>query len=509
MSKVQQELCNICLEQYNKKIAIDDIKYLTGNKIACIKCNYSTCTHCTKKYLLSSNNDAHCMSCKNPWDREFLMDNFTKVFVNKDYKKHRENILIDREKALLPATMKIIDRENKCEELREEQNRIRQELEEKLYEIDIKIWNLQNSSNKNKKERNKFIKNCPVEDCNGFLSSQWKCGICTTYTCKNCHEVIGKRRKLDDGSLSELPPHTCNEENVKTAMLLTKECKNCPKCAAPIYKIDGCNQMWCVECKTAFDWRTSEIITGHFHNPHYYEWVRQNNNGEVPREPGDNPCNQHIHITTLKRHIRKIIDENKFKNVGNSESLLYKQKYRLNYISTFFESLHRQCEHTTHIIIDDLNRINLLNDEEHLFNLNLAVRRSYLMGSITEEELKIDIQKKEKKRLKALDKKQIYQTFVTVCEDYFAKITNSDSIDNLLNCLNEIINFINHINKQLIKHKKTFNCVTYQFDLFKRQHREYRNYRDRNDNPLYVTVVIIDQFKNNNLVTLTNEEFIF
>ena len=131
------------------------------------------------------------------------------------------------------------------------------------------------------------------------------------------------------------------------------------------------------------------------------------------------------------------------------------------------------------------------------------------MGSITEEELKIDIQKKEKKRLKALDKKQIYQTFVTVCEDYFAKITNSDSIDNLLNCLNEIINFINHINKQLIKHKKTFNCVTYQFDLFKRQHREYRNYRDRNDNPLYVTVVIIDQFKNNNLVTLTNEEFIF
>ena len=59
MSKVQPELCNICLEQYNKKIAIDDIKYLTGNKIACIKCNYSTCTHCTKKYLLSSNNDAH------------------------------------------------------------------------------------------------------------------------------------------------------------------------------------------------------------------------------------------------------------------------------------------------------------------------------------------------------------------------------------------------------------------------------------------------------------------
>ena len=43
------------------------------------------------------------------------------------------------------------------------------------------------------------------------------------------------------------------------------------------------------------------------------------------------------------------------------------------------------------------------------------------MGSITEEELKIDIQKKEKKRLKALDKKQK----TNKVSKYFNKLINT------------------------------------------------------------------------------------
>ena len=29
-----------------------------------------------------------------------------------------------------------------------------------------------------KTERKAFIKRCPADDCRGFLSSQWKCGLC-------------------------------------------------------------------------------------------------------------------------------------------------------------------------------------------------------------------------------------------------------------------------------------------------------------------------------------------
>ena len=464
MSKIVDDsnVCNVCLEECNRHIKIsEDLSYRTGKKITCYKCDYISCTYCTKKYLLSSNNDAHCMNCKQQWDREFLSNNFTKTFITKDYKKHRENTLCNREKALLPSTMKIIDRENRIIELREEQEQIRNELQKKLEDIDIEIWNIQNYRSK-RKDKNKFIKKCSVNDCNGFLSSQWKCGICSTYACSKCHEIIGKRQKLDNGSFSELPEHECKEENVKTAMLLNKECKNCPKCAAPIYKIDGCNQMWCVECKTAFDWKTNEIITGgYFHNPHYYEWLRQNNNGrEIPRNPNDNLCNDNaiVSIMNLQTKLNKIYTNN----------VKTFTKYNLKYIIYFLQSLHRECIHINYVIIEDLNDKNLLNDENYLFNLNVELRKKLLKNEITEDTFKQEIQKKEKKRLKAIDKKQIYETFRAVCNDIFRKIVDDPTIDNLMISLNEIINFINHINEQFVKHSKIFNCIVHTYNLVNR-----------------------------------------
>jgi len=460
MSRVPDEPCNICLENYNKKINNDNENYYTGNKITCVKCDYSSCTFCTTKYLLNSNNDAHCMNCKNPWDRNFLTQKFTKKFINVEYKKHRENILCEREKALLPATMKVIEKENTIIELRELKEKYRQEMEDKLYEFDVKIWELEHSSNKNKKEKNKFIKNCPVNDCNGFLSSQWKCGICSTITCKSCHEIIGKREKLPNGNLSDLPNHTCLDENIKTAMLLSKECKNCPKCASPIFKIDGCDQMWCVECQTAFSWRTSEIITGHFHNPHYYEWLRQNNNGNVPREPGDQPCGGDVHVRDLMRHLKQLCD--------GVETYVYKSNtFDIYLVRSFILSVHRNCTHLTHVTIEDFNRNNNLNDDNYLFNSNLKLRKDFLKGNITEEHFKKEVQKKEKKRQKFLNLKQIYQTFVTVCNDIFIRIINTNNMSDVINYTFQIICFINHINIQLNTHKDIYNCVTWEFDYIK------------------------------------------
>ena len=514
MDTKEEDLCNICLEEYNKIITIQDLVYKTGNKITCIKCEYSTCTHCTKKYLLSSNNDAHCMSCKHNWDREFLINNITKVFVSKEYKLHRENTLCDREKSLLPSTMKIIEKEQRIKQLIEEKNRVRIKMQEMLYTFDIKIWDLQNSNDKTKKNRNKFIKKCSVDGCNGFLSSQWKCGICETFSCNHCHEIIGKKNKLDNGGVSILPHHECNSDNVKTAILLSKECKNCPKCATPIYKIDGCNQMWCIECKTAFDWRTTEIITGNFHNPHYYEWLRQNNNGDIPREPGDEPCGGNIQVNHLRTHINKMItSENNKDNLGkilniNTDSNMYcnVNKYNYKLILSFIESLHRECEHITFVTINDLDRSNMLNDDNYIFNLNVNLRKSYLKGIINEKDFKTDIQKKEKKRLKALDKKQIYHTLVTVCNDIFRKIINNNTSDHLILCLNELITFINMINKQFIKHKDIFNCVVNIFMIERKKYKVY-SYRNSKNNDQETRVSIETYKYNNNYNLITDELF--
>ena len=39
-----------------------------------------------------------------------------------------------------------------------------------------------------------FIRKCGVEDCRGFLSEQWKCGLCDTTTCKKCLEILNKNQ---------------------------------------------------------------------------------------------------------------------------------------------------------------------------------------------------------------------------------------------------------------------------------------------------------------------------
>jgi hypothetical protein len=72
-----------------------------------------------------------------------------------------------------------------------------------------------------------FIRPCPNNECRGFLSTRYKCGICGTRTCPQCLEIKGEN-------------HECIEENIKTAELIRKDTKPCPSCGTSISKIEGC-----------------------------------------------------------------------------------------------------------------------------------------------------------------------------------------------------------------------------------------------------------------------------
>src|ERR1700759_4394114 len=85
--------------------------------IICAKCNWTTCLKCTQKVLLMSDSDPQCMACKNPWMKDFLYKNCKAPFVNGDFKKHREDVLLEREKNLLPQTQLLLEEELKKESL--------------------------------------------------------------------------------------------------------------------------------------------------------------------------------------------------------------------------------------------------------------------------------------------------------------------------------------------------------------------------------------------------------
>ena len=151
-------------------------------------------------------------------------------------------------------------------------------------------------SNRDKKivKRN-FIRKCGNNGCRGFLNNKWNCGLCNTVTCHDCHEVKNEN-------------HECKESNLETAKLLKKDTKSCPKCGVLIFKIDGCNQIFCTSCHVAFCWKTGNIETT-IHNPHYFEWLRQT--GRDERAPNEIQCGRE-----LNHYFLSSIPVSKFKNIS-------------------------------------------------------------------------------------------------------------------------------------------------------------------------------------------------
>ena len=296
--------CSVCLEKITGSVR---------KEVPCQYCQYAACLTCVKRYMLESPQDAHCMNCKRAWNREFIDSYLSMSFRKNALKAHREEILVDREKARLPLLQPRVSAKVRADEMNVQildSLKMVAELEKTVAAARHNIIALQNRQYRlreiaagrippteenavgDKKEVRQFTQKCPVEDCRGFLSSQWKCGTCQTYVCHECLVPKGKERDA---------AHTCNEDTKATAALIRKETKPCPKCGMGISKVDGCDQMWCISCQTPFSWSTGRLVFGVVHNPHYYQWLRTQNGGEAPRVAGDIPCGGLVNFYTLER----------------------------------------------------------------------------------------------------------------------------------------------------------------------------------------------------------------
>jgi len=258
-------------------------------------------------------------------------------------------------------------------------------------------------------EKRQFVRACPFADCKGFLSTVWKCGMCDNWACPECHEVKGPNKDS---------AHTCDPNNVATAQLLAKDSRNCPKCAAMIFKINGCDQMYCTQCHTAFSWRTGRIETGTVHNPHYYEYMRAQ--GTLARNPGDVPCGgfpDYVVVLTILRNMTRA--DSRYVLISNA---------------------HRAYGHCQWAVIPryDTNRI-----ED-----NRDLRIKFMIGDISNDVFKSKIQQREKARQRKTDIRQVMEMLMAVLNDLFQTFVQNKEVDTLCTSLRELQN---HVNTTLTK----------------------------------------------------------
>jgi hypothetical protein len=247
---------------------------------------------------------------------------------------------------------------------------------------------LYNGEEQEGRQRREFIMKCADEECRGFLSSSYKCGTCEKWTCSQCLVVVGKDKDV---------PHTCDPNTVETAKTIKTETHPCPKCGTRIFKIDGCDQMWCVMegCGTAFSWNSGHVVTGAVHNPHYYEWLRRT--GGATREIADIPCG------------------------GLPAVIQLIQALRTGYIppdtrNTLME-IHRNIRELIEMRLRDYPA-----RPPALANKDIDV--SYLMNKITEVEWQRHLELDEAKFIRKKEIGQILQTLATAGADLMNYIVN-------------------------------------------------------------------------------------
>lgn len=362
--------CPICCEDYTEKLR---------RPIQCPECKNSICLNCFKKHM----NEDRNLKCMFPdCEKEFSFIDISKITQNISFSNEIMDklalITLDEEKNFLPKRQKIAKKileKQKFEERERERTKLRYEIRTARYQLERKLKNdydnceelasinfklvqlhyernnlyrlhqakkynelkpfderinsidkqsqteRQNLGIESKERNYTFIKQCSFKNCKGFLENNseekgWKCTICEKFTCRKCHEPLVSTIDENDKKVK----HTCNEDIVANLKEMKKDTKPCPKCGQGIFKIDGCNSMFCIDCQTYFDWKTSKIYKRSVHNPDAVRWMREQ--GRAIPGPADDVCtdplvNNTVYYNWLARIARNIFDKTTCDTITN------------------------------------------------------------------------------------------------------------------------------------------------------------------------------------------------
>lgn len=423
--------CTICTDSFNKR---------SRTKVTC-ECGFEACRDCVKKYLLSQPKDAHCMSCKMNWNRVFLFDSLGRSFLSKEYKHHLENVLLEKELPLMPQTQPYVEHQINIENLVKEKADIKnaikelgleegnptfisqrkEALQKRQQELDLQITLLKCNGVTNAEI---IVLPCPNNKCRGFVSRSLQCSICGITVCDKCNEI-----SLGAG-------HVCDPDIAHSVKMLRKDSKPCPACNSLIFKIDGCDHMWCTRCHTGFDWKSLNILTGHIENPEYYAFLRQTQ-GSVPRHP-----------------------ENEWNDVLNPNTGF---DLGFEFGADFFITWRHQRFVMDVVIYMLTLTIVEIPKYMHTYIDNTDARIKYLRNQIDKDKLKTILHKRHKQSVKNEETANVLSLFVRCTITLIHKfLIGQDTSDTSFQ--NGMLYLKNTCNERLQKISHAFDCRTFQLD---------------------------------------------
>ena len=289
MSSTQASMCAVCCDPFTKQVR---------KPIVCpvSTCGYSACHTCYKTFLTTDGvTSSKCMQCNTEFTPAFLKRHFTETFIKTDLRQHFTEILVQRQIAQLPMSQPRAEREiqarAKASEVADIEKLIKSLLiQKRILQDDIRFLRTAPAHGSADNDTvAAFQRKCCDPECPGFVSSAWKCGICSKFSCSHCHEVKGTTRE-------ETEAHECDPQTVESIKFLKTDTKPCPGCGVYIHKTAGCDQMFCTSCKQLWSWKTGRIEKNG-HNPHYLEWMRNRGaggGGGLQRDPQDVQCGREV-----------------------------------------------------------------------------------------------------------------------------------------------------------------------------------------------------------------------
>jgi hypothetical protein len=332
------------------------------------------------------------MNCRHTLDRRFMTHHFPRSFITMEFKKHRADVLLERERSLFPETMARVQNDLLQERLLAEITLVeqkRRELTNELARVRYQLYRAQHPGPQGENKKPVSVRPCTREDCRGYLDEQTgECGLCRNTTCLECNVAREKEE------------HVCRQEDKDTWVLIRSSSKPCPGCSARIHRISGCRQMWCPVCHSAFDYITGKMETGVIHNPHYFEYLHRTG-AEAQANHHDGVVMPQGGILRLQRAVKQQPDREAW------------------------YQFYRAIAHVRHIEMPKRRDATRLPFHE----TTLDLRKQFMRNQLDETIYKKRIQEREKKWLKDKDLFTVMETFVEVGTDLVQSLCHEEEPD--------------------------------------------------------------------------------